>query len=113
MADITGTKYNTTNNNKFKILTINVNDLNQSNKRVKIFNYLKSNKTDITLLQETHSTNESEKKWQKEWPGMSFWHTGPLTNGQGKQSFLQNFFEGKFNIYKKMSLGGFFLLFLV
>ena len=47
--------------NFLKILTINVNGLNQPNKRSKIFNYLKTNKIDITLLQETHSTNETEK----------------------------------------------------
>ena len=38
------------------------------------------NKTaEVTLLQETHSTKEIESKWQKEWKGKSFWHSGKIT----------------------------------
>ena len=95
MADVTRTKHNTINNNKLKIFTINVNGLNQSNKRAKIFNYLKTNKIEITLPQETHSTKDTEKNWQKEWPGMSFWHTGP-THQPARQAILfAELFQGK------------------
>ena len=52
---------------KFKFLTVNVNVLNNNNKRIKIFNSLKTKKNDIILLQETHSTKTTETKWQQEW----------------------------------------------
>ena len=47
-------------------LTVNANSLNNHNKGVKIFNSLKTKKNDITLLQGTHSTRTTEKKWQQE-----------------------------------------------
>ena len=51
---------------KFKVLTVTANGLNNHNKRIKVFNNLKTKKIDITLLQETHSTKTTEKKWQQE-----------------------------------------------
>ena len=56
-ADANNTSRKTTKNHKLKILTVNVNGFNNFNKRTKIFNFIKTNKTAITLLQETHSTN--------------------------------------------------------
>ena len=65
-ADANNTSRKTTKNQKLKILTVNVNGFNNFNKRTKIFNFIKTNKIDITVLQETHSTNITEKQWQKE-----------------------------------------------
>ena len=48
---------------KLKTLTANVNGLNNITKRHKIFSFLKINKIDIGLLQETHSTKITEKQW--------------------------------------------------
>ena len=52
---------NETNNTELTITTINVNDLNSSQKRNKIFNWLKSQKIVITLIQETHSTHSVQQ----------------------------------------------------
>ena len=49
-------------NHKFKVVTVNLNGLNNHNKIIKIFNSLKTEKSDITLLQETHSTKTTETK---------------------------------------------------
>ena len=46
---------------KFKVLKVNVNSLSNHNKRIKIFNSLKTKTIDITLLQETHSTKTIER----------------------------------------------------
>ena len=69
--------HNTTTHNiftqKIRLLTVNVNSLNNHNKRRKISNSLKTKKkNDITLLQETHSTKTTVTKWQQGWNGMSF-----------------------------------------
>ena len=45
--------------------------LNKHNERIKIFSSLKTEKIDITLLQETHSIKKAETKWQQEWNGIS------------------------------------------
>ena len=65
-TDPNNTTHKNAKNHKLKILTVNENGLNNFNKRTKIFNFIKTNKIDITLLQETHSTNITEKQWQKE-----------------------------------------------
>ena len=49
-------------NHKFKVVTVNLNGLNNHNKIIKISNSLKTEKSDITLLQETHSTKTTETK---------------------------------------------------
>lgn len=52
-------------NYRIKTLTVNVNRLNNYSKRKKNFNFLKTNKIDITLFLETYSTKTAEKQWQK------------------------------------------------
>ena len=52
-TDTDETLRNTTKNHKIKILTVNVNGFNNSNKRTKIFNILKTNKIDITSTRNT------------------------------------------------------------
>ena len=104
-ADIDPNLHNTTNHNQFKyhklkILTINVNGLNNLSKRNKIFNFLKTNKIDITLMEETHSTRNAEKQWQKGWDGMSFWNSGPTHQTAGIASLFSENFQGKIQIIK-------------
>ena len=55
---------NETNNTE---LSINVNGLkdSQKKKRNKVFDWLKSQKTDITLIQENHSTHNTKLKREK------------------------------------------------
>ena len=63
--DINTTPDNTTtkfhfNTHKLKVLTVNVNGLNNFNKREKIFNLFKTKQIDLALLQETHSMKTTE-----------------------------------------------------
>ena len=50
---------------------------------------LNNRKTDITLLQETHSTPESIRKWKSEWTGRSIWHSGPIPKSSGVALLLK------------------------
>ena len=89
------------NNTITKFLTVNVNGLNNFNKRDKIFNLLKTKKIDLALLQETHSTKTTETQWQKEWTGMAFWNSGPTHQSAGVSILFTEKFEGKIqNIIK-------------
>ena len=38
---------------------------------------------DITLLQETHSARLNIDKWETEWTGTSFWHSGEIPKSSG------------------------------
>ena len=71
-------KTHETNNTELTISTINVNGLNENHKRAKIFNWFKTKKIDITLLQETHSTTTTAAEWKKEWDKISVWNSGPF-----------------------------------
>ena len=66
--------YNLTTN--ITIITLNVNGLNDDGKRQKIFQTIQNKKSHINLLQETHSMPEQTTKWEKEWEGLSYWHSG-------------------------------------
>ena len=49
-------------------MTYNVRGLQNKNKRIKIFNYIKErNASGICLLQETHSDENVYKSWQIDW----------------------------------------------
>ena len=52
-----------------KIQSRNVDGLRDASKRKKMFLLLKSLNFDMFLLQETHSTPETEKMWLNEWGG--------------------------------------------
>ena len=50
-----------------KIQTYNVRGIRDFNKRKEIFQFIKDQKCDIALLQETHSMPMDEKLWQSQW----------------------------------------------
>ena len=52
---------------KLKLNSFNCRGVRDRKKRLNISNWLKNNYFGITALQETHSTVEDEKIWQKEW----------------------------------------------
>ena len=66
-----------------QILTLNVNGLHNDNKRMEIFQNITNKNIDIIFLQETHSTPEASKKWEKEWKGKSLWHSGAVLKAPG------------------------------
>ena len=76
-------KFNRTNGllptTQLHITTLNVNELHDENKPDLLIN----KKTDITFLQETHSTPETAKKWEKEWKEKSIWHSGSISKASG------------------------------
>ena len=63
-----------------KILTLNVNGLNNATKRRNIMKYCVSKNCDAFLLQETHCCEENIEKWSTEWQnitrGKSLWNNG-------------------------------------
>ena len=61
-----------------QIVSLNVRSLQNKNKRNRIFQYFKTKKFDVILLQETYRTLEDENEWKKEWEGPAFF--SPLSN---------------------------------
>ena len=61
---------------KLHFISNNVKGLQNSLKRIKIFEYLKTNlgSNGFLLLQETHSSLADEKKWADELEGPIFFH---------------------------------------
>ena len=89
----------------FKVLTANVNSLQNLEKRNKIFNFLKTKKVDLALLQKPHSTTVSELTWQKEWKGLSFWNSGPTHQSAGVAILFSEKCEGKIQNIKHDNAG--------
>ena len=57
--------------NKLKFILDNIREIKNSDKRIKMFEYLK-NKADsngVVFLQETHSCEKEEKKWNDDFKG--------------------------------------------
>ena len=76
----------------FNFITYNVKGLQQKNKRIKIFNYLKENlKNGCALLQETHSDNKNEKKWASDWRGKLYQNHGERNSRGVAIGFSENF----------------------
>ena len=76
-------KIDETKTTDITITTINVNGLNDILKRNKTFNWFKLQKSDITLIQETHPTNVTASQWTKEWDGVSLLNSGPTNQSAG------------------------------
>ena len=55
-----------------QIASLNLRGLQNKNKRNRIFQYFKSKKYDIILLQQTYNTPQDENIWKKEWEGPAF-----------------------------------------
>lgn len=50
---------------------------------MEIFQNITNKNTDTAFLQETHSTPEIPKKWEKEWKGKSLWHSDAVVKASG------------------------------
>ena len=73
----------TDNTTRLSVLSLNINGLSNEKKRKNLFEKIQNKNIDIVLLQETHSTKENIKKWEKEWDGKSFWHSGEIHKSTG------------------------------
>lgn len=67
---------------KLSLITFNLRGLNSSRKRRAIFRQLHHKNASIIFLQETYSTNNSEKVWCNEWGGkIYFCHDSKHSKG--------------------------------
>ena len=64
-----------------RILTLNVQGLNDKMKRDYLFQELLRGRYDIIALQEVHCTRLKAAQWETEWPGQSFWHSRTHDSG--------------------------------
>ena len=64
-------------NGNYNVISNNVKGIKASEKRLKVFEYLKNNINDngFIFLQETHSLSNDELKWKDEFGGPLFSHT--------------------------------------
>ena len=79
----------------FACISYNVKGLRRTNKRVKIFNYLKEKvKKGVLLLQETHSTNGDLEAWSNEM-GYKILLNNGTSNSRGTLIGISKNFEYK------------------
>ena len=65
------------------ILSYNVRGMRDEKKRRGLYSYLRNQKCDIILLQETHcKLKKEEYRWGKEWEGQTVWSRG-TSNSKG------------------------------
>jgi len=69
-------------NTNYSLLSLNVRGLSNPSKRKSVFNWLKRSRYDVIMLQESHSTVETESMWISDWPGPVFFAHGSR-NGRG------------------------------
>ena len=81
---MTATTHDMTDNyTTLSVLSININGMSEEKNRNKLFDVLKNKNIDITLIQETHSTENLINKWEKEWLGKSFWNSWIVAKSSG------------------------------
>ena len=73
---------------------MNINGLNNDNKRNEFFQILHNKKFDIIFIQETHTNADAISKIRTEWNGKSIWHSG----GNAKNSRVAILFSKSLNI---------------
>ena len=81
------------------VASININGIRDNKKRNCIFHWLIKQKYDLVCLQETHCTEQSVYKWEKEWKnsggGESIWNCGS-SDSRGVCILLRKNFQYKF-----------------
>lgn len=76
-----------------KIVSLNVNGLNQYQKRGQIFRYIKGKDPDLTFLQETYSSVAIEKLWSNEW-GKKIYFSHGSSSSKGVACLVSHKFKG-------------------
>ena len=72
-----------------QVVSINVNGIQERQKRSKVFSALRAENCDIYLLQETHVTSVHEGKlWESKWGGQAIFSPG--SNRSAGVGFLIN-----------------------
>ena len=75
--------------NTLTIATINANGMRDNFKRNVLFDYLTRRKFNIALIQETHSEEEDEVLWRKQWAGEIHFSHG-TRHSKGVAIFISN-----------------------
>ena len=88
--------------------TFNCRGIQDTFKRKKIFHYLRSVKSDIIFLQETHSTLNDESFWKTQW-GAQAWFSSYASNSRGVAILISNSVSVQVNSILK-DPGGRFLI---
>ena len=65
------------------IYSMNVRGLKDQNKRIQVFSWLKNRNASVFLLQETHSTLDSEKTWKDDWGNNEIYFSHGASNARG------------------------------
>ena len=94
---------------ELKISTFNVNGIGNIKKRRDIFCYLREQKSDIYLLQETHIKESTENFVRAMW-GYDLWVSGNSTNENGVAVLFNSTFEHKIHSVIKDPNGCFIII---
>ena len=71
-----------TKTESLRLLSLNVKGISNFRKRRAVFTRCRKQKADVIFLQETHSTEEREKQWIKEWGSQIYFSHGS-SNSRG------------------------------
>ena len=77
------------------VFYLNCNGLNDKLKRNAVFSRLKRSAKGLYLLQETHSTMESERLWRNEWGSDSVYFSHGKSNSKGVAILISKDYEAK------------------
>ena len=95
---------------EFNIITYNCNGLGEKKKRQKVFTFVRDKlKSGLVFLQETHSTEKSEKEWKSQWGGNIYFSHG-TSNSTGCAIAFSDNFSVKIVSETKDSFGRFLIL---
>ena len=87
-----------------KICSFNVKGVGDLKKRRQIFKWIRDNGIAIALLQETHSTKNTEHIWKSEW-GFEAFFSGNISNSCGVAILINNNFQSKIIFEKEIVEG--------
>ena len=92
-----------------KLCSLNVRGLRNGLKRRKIFQFLKAQKADIYLLQETHSTKEVERLWSNEWGSLGYFSHGS-NDSRGVAVFVDKKIRSKVRVIERDMEGRYLII---
>ena len=75
-----------------KLISLNIRGISNFRKRKTIFTWCRKQKADIIFLQETHSTENNEAQWKREW-GAPFFCSHGANNARGVAILIRNSFD--------------------
>ena len=77
---------------KGKFISLNTRGISSYRKRRTMFTWLRKQKPDIVFLQETHSTEENQVFWKREW-GAALFSSHGANNARGVAILIRNNFD--------------------